>query len=109
METSPLRFLDFDASKMLADQVRISQEDEARRFHKNIWTASGTLDTRVLKGSIHRVLSGLARYWGDLWDEELSGAGLKSARYRDRETIKRRIMLYEQELIIIMNTRGNRF
>ena len=35
MENSPLRFLDYDVSLMLADQVRISQEDEARRFHSN--------------------------------------------------------------------------
>jgi hypothetical protein len=35
MENSPLRFLDYDVSLMLADQVRISQEDEARKFHSN--------------------------------------------------------------------------
>ena len=33
MENSPLRFLDLDASLMLSDQVRLSQEEEARRFH----------------------------------------------------------------------------
>ena len=37
MESSPLRFLDFDASQMLADQVRISQEEEARTFHDNLF------------------------------------------------------------------------
>ena len=35
MEFSPLRFLDFDASQMLTDQVRISREDKARKFHSN--------------------------------------------------------------------------
>ena len=35
MENSPLRFLDYDMSLMLADQVRLSQEEEARRFHSN--------------------------------------------------------------------------
>ena len=35
MENSPLRFLDYDISLMLADQVRISQEEEARKFHFN--------------------------------------------------------------------------
>jgi hypothetical protein len=35
MENSPLRFLDYDISLMLADQVRISHEEEARRFHSN--------------------------------------------------------------------------
>ena len=36
MENSPLRFLDYDMSRMLADQVRISQEEEARMFHGNL-------------------------------------------------------------------------
>mgnify|MGYP000863900715 FL=1 len=35
MENSPLRFLDYDVSLMLADQVTVSQEEEARRFHSN--------------------------------------------------------------------------
>tara|TARA_B110000046_G_C12871187_1_gene346081 strand:- start:142 stop:471 length:330 start_codon:yes stop_codon:yes gene_type:complete len=37
MENSPLRFLDYDVSLMLADQVRLSQEEEVRKFHtKNL-------------------------------------------------------------------------
>jgi len=35
MENSPLRFLDYDMSLMLADQVTVSQEEEARKFHSN--------------------------------------------------------------------------
>ena len=35
METSPLRFIDYDISLMLADQVRLSQEEAARKFHYN--------------------------------------------------------------------------
>ena len=37
MESSPLRFLDFDASLMLADQVRLSQEQEARKFYEIVY------------------------------------------------------------------------
>ena len=37
MEFSPLRFLDFDASQMLADQVRLSQEQEARKFYEIVY------------------------------------------------------------------------
>jgi hypothetical protein len=33
METSPLRFLDYDVSQMLGKQVRCFQEEHARRFH----------------------------------------------------------------------------
>jgi hypothetical protein len=75
MEKSPLRLLDYDVSLMLADQVRISQEVEARRFHLYIYVAPYELpfDMRVLKGTINRVFNGMGRYWGDFWDEEISG------------------------------------
>ena len=75
MDTSPLRFLDLDVSQMLADQVRLSQEVEARRFHLHIYVAPYELpfDMRVLKGTINRVFNGMGRYWGDFWDEEISG------------------------------------
>jgi len=75
MEVSPLRFLDYDVSLMLTDQVRASQEVEARRFHLYIYVAPYELpfDMRVLKGTINRVFNGMGRYWGDFWDEEISG------------------------------------
>ena len=104
MEKSPLRFLDYDMSLMLADQVRLSQEEEARRFHLNMWTANGTLDTRVLKGTIHHVFNGIKRYWGDFWDEELSGQITKmSFVHTFHGVVGRRIILYEQELEHIMD------
>ena len=37
MESSPLRFLDLDVSLILSDQVRLSQEEEARRFHEIVY------------------------------------------------------------------------
>ena len=43
MENSPLRFLDYDMSLMLADQVRISQEDAARKYHSNNFENSNEL------------------------------------------------------------------
>ena len=33
MENSPLKFLDYDMAIMLGEQVRLSQEEEARRYH----------------------------------------------------------------------------
>ena len=37
MEFSPLRFLDSDVSKMLCEQVRLSQEDVAREYHIELY------------------------------------------------------------------------
>ena len=37
MEISPLRFLDFDTSQKLSKDVRNSQENEARKFHSNLF------------------------------------------------------------------------
>jgi len=109
MENSPLRFLDYDVSLMLADQVRLSQEKESRRFHLYIYVAPYELpfDMRVSKGTIHRVLKGIARYWGDFWDEELSGkTRLFCVKYK--HTLEKRIILYEQELKRY-SWKGNRF
>jgi len=72
----------------------------------NQWLLDGNNGFPRVAGRFH-VLEGLS-VWRDIWDEDLSGAGLRTARYRDRETIKARIILYEQELII-MNRRDNRF
>ena len=102
METSPIRFLDYDVSLMLADQVRLSQEVKARKFHYNLYTYEHKLPLYEIyelkyfyRGHIiiSRALNGLGRYWGDFWDEELSGKTTKSS-------ISRRIILYEEELKI---------
>ena len=37
MEKSPLKFLDNDVSNMLCEQVRLSQEKNAREFHDNLF------------------------------------------------------------------------
>jgi len=91
---------------MLADQVRLSQEEEARRFHTFLkrmyaYVYHGGFAPRVLKGTINRVFTGFGRYWGDFWDEELSG---KTTMHPASST-NRRIILYEQELKNIMDGR----
>ena len=52
MENSPLRFLDYDVSLMLADQVKVSQEKEARRFHYNLYN-----DEYNLNENNHKLIS----------------------------------------------------
>jgi hypothetical protein len=101
MENSPLRFLDYDVSLMLADQVRISQEEEARRFHVYIFLYKVPAITRSQKSAIHLVLTRISYYWGDFWDEELSGQNtIHSIKYK--HTLEKRIILYEQEREYIM-------
>jgi len=89
MENSPLRFLDYDVSLMLADQVRLSQEVEARRFRVYIFLYKVPAITRSQKSAIHLVLTRISKYWGDFWDEELSG--------QPNLSISDSIILYEQE------------
>ena len=96
METSPLIFLDYDVSLMLADQVRVSQEEEAKKFHAYIFLYKVPAITRSQKSAIHLVLTRISKYWGDFWDEELSGAtSLFFIKYK--HTLEKRIILYEQE------------
>ena len=75
MENSPIRFLDYDVSLMLADQVQISQQEESRRFHSHIYVAPYELpfDMRVSKATVNRLFEGMGRYWGDSWYEEFGG------------------------------------
>jgi hypothetical protein len=37
MESSPLKYLDNDVSQMLCKQVRLAREEEARRFHDDLF------------------------------------------------------------------------
>ena len=104
MDNSPLIFLDLDVSLMLADQVRVSQEEEARRFHTYLkrryaYVYHGGFAPRVLKGTIHRVFNSFGRYWGDFWDEELSGKTTKFSFETSYGVVARRIILYEQEIL----------
>jgi hypothetical protein len=48
MESSPLRFLDLDVSLMLADEVRNSQEKEARAFHDNLFENSHEINLNLV-------------------------------------------------------------
>ena len=48
MESSPLRFLDLDVSLMLADEVRNSQEEEARAFHDNLFENSHEINLNLV-------------------------------------------------------------
>jgi prephenate dehydrogenase len=54
METSPLRLLDNDVSQMLCEQVRISREEEARRFHDNLFNYG-----EKLNGEHHDLIMGV--------------------------------------------------
>jgi hypothetical protein len=53
MEISPLRFLDYDVSLMLAVQVRLSQEEEARKFHYNLYSFE-SVHTSTIPGYLYR-------------------------------------------------------
>jgi len=65
MENSPLRFLDMDVSLMLSDQVRISQEEEARKFHSDNFENSHEID---LNQDNHYLISDMFEEIGYLLD-----------------------------------------
>jgi len=96
MENSPLRFLDLDVSLMLAEQVRLSQEVEARRFHYNLYSFE-SVHTSTIPGYYYRdhniiclVLNRLRyKYAGVLcWDVDKTSS----------KPVQQRMNLYEQEL-----------
>ena len=104
MENSPLRYLDFDISLMLADKVRLAQEESARVYHdyylekihvKHFISGvphaviDGYYATTTSHDTIRYTLAGLKRVWS-LPIHSLDG---KEPRF-----VKRRILLYEKEL-----------
>tara|TARA_B100000809_G_C14802063_1_gene410634 strand:+ start:288 stop:605 length:318 start_codon:yes stop_codon:yes gene_type:complete len=93
MEFSPLRFLDFDSSQMLTASVRLSQEEEARRFHCNINHPTPSIITKVFSYNIRR-------FWGDFWDNVLS-CSPPSQVSNISSFCQRRIKIYEQEVLNI--------
>ena len=93
MEFSPLRFLDFDSSQMLTSSVRLSQEEEARRFHCNINHPTPSIITKVFSYNIQR-------FWGKYWDRILS-CSPPSQVTNISSVCQRRIKIYEQEVLNI--------
>jgi hypothetical protein len=105
METSPLRFLDCDVSLMLADQVRISQQDYARKYHHNLYQCRpsggwhGRHTVHYHHGIICLVLNRLRNTYGETragttmypWTERQGGSII-------RRPVKPLIIIYEQEV-----------
>ena len=108
MENSPLRYLNFDISLMLADKVRLAQEESARAYHDYYYEKihvrhflygvpvaliDGYYHSSTLHDTIRYTITGLKRVW-DLCSRHvphfLDG---KEPRF-----VKRRILLYEEEL-----------
>ena len=86
MEDSPLIFLDYDVSQMLADQVRISQEEEARQFHSNNFENSHGID---LNQDNHYFISMIFEEIGYLLDRPAAARrikckSMKLESYRDK-------------------------
>ena len=96
MENSPLRFLDYDVSLMLAGELRNSQGKEARKYHHNLYQSrpsglpSNLLNLHYHLGIICRVLNRLRRPEFGLERLSISGGPARP--------VKSRIILYEQEL-----------
>ena len=59
MESSPLKFLDNDVSQMLCEQVRLSKEEEARRFHDDLYH-NGEKTNKVSHNFIVRIYGHMA-------------------------------------------------
>ena len=96
MENSPLRFLDYDVSLILADEVRNSQEKEARKYHYNLYSFE-SVHTSTIPGNYYRdhniiclVLNRLRYKYagGQWWDVDKTSS----------KPVQQRINLYEQEL-----------
>ena len=99
MENSPLIFLDHDVSLMLADQVRISKEVEARRFHYNLYSLE-SVHTSTIPGYLYRNHNIICLVLNRLRYTYIEGKRLEYTMFESRcgGPVQQRINLYEQEL-----------
>ncbi len=103
MENSPLRFLDYDISIYLGEQIRIHREDEARKFH--IHNFENAIDENKV---YHYEISWIYNeYINKLWNFYWENFYLDNLNEENR--VKERIKLYEDELVLFNeNTRLQR-
>lgn len=92
MEKSPLRFLDYDVSIYLGEQIRIYREDKAREFH--IHNFENAIDENKL---FHYEISWIySEYINKLWNFYWENFYLDNLNEENR--VKERIKLFEDEL-----------
>ena len=101
MEHSPLRFLDYDVSLMLADQVRLSQEEEAKKFHYNLYSFE-SVHTSTIPGYSYRDHNIICLVLNRLRYTYIEGKRLEYTMFESRcgGPVQQRINLFEQELKI---------
>ena len=99
MENSPLIFLDLDVSLMLVDQVRLSQEEEARKFHHNLYSFE-SIHTSTIPGYYYRDHNIICLVLNRLRYTYTEGKRLEYTMFESRcgKPVQQRINLYEQEL-----------
>ena len=92
MEFSPLRYLDYDVSEMLCEQVRLSQEDVAREYHIELYDKY----SNPYKKDINEVFTFTYRFppWQNLFLENIN--------------IREIVTIYEEDLIEYHHTRLQR-
>ena len=83
MEYSPLKYLDYDVSQMLCEQVRLSQEYVAREYHINLYNKYKY--SNPYKKDINELIK--FKYVSTIWNEKYLEQGLNIEEMRWREKI----------------------
>ena len=100
MEYSPLKYLDYDVSQMLCEQVRLSQEYVAREYHINLYNKYKY--SNPYKKDINELIK--FKYVFPIWNERYLEQGLNIEEMRWRERIlKPENRLFKFDLKIVNN------
>jgi len=98
MEKSPLRLLDYDVSDMLCKQLRITRENQARKFHESNFQNSIDInvDNHYLISKIfNEYIKRCYNHWWYFKSEKISN-----------KLVKHQISVYEEELYDYLELRN---
>ena len=97
MEFSPLIFLDSDVSKMLCEQVRLSQERSAREYHIELYDKYKY--SNPYKKDINKLIT--FKYVSPIWNERYleQGLNIKEMRWREKILLSEKLKEYQKTKI----------
>ena len=94
MEFSPLKYLDYDVSYMLCEQVRLSQEGISRDFHIELYDKYKY--SNLYKKDINELIT--FKYVVPIWNEKYleQGLNIEEMRWREKILLSEKLKEYQK-------------
>ena len=97
MEFSPLKYLDYDVSHMLCEQVRLSQEKLSKDYYIKLYNKYKY--SNPYKKDINKLIT--FKYVSPIWNERYleQGLNIKEMRWREKILLSEKLKEYQKTKI----------